>query len=81
MMYFDFFEPYLNDLFDAVVWLENMYLNILQHKANGCYGVLPGCEGFDKAWYLVSGQIEFGMELYAQYLVKRLEAVKSGTRD
>ena len=81
MMHFDFFGAYLNELFNTVNWLEKMYLNIIQHKAGGCYGVLPDCDAFDKAWGMVSDQIEFGMELYAQYLIKRLEAMKHGTKD
>ena len=81
MMYFDFFDAYLNELFDAVHWLEKMYLNILQHKAGGCYGELPDCDSFNKAWFMVRSQVEFGMELYAQYLIKRLEADKHETED
>lgn len=71
-------EKYSCDLTKAVMLFRSMPNKIKEYEELGDekeYSCIGGAENFDKQWYKVSEVIEWGMELYAQYLIKRLEAM------
>lgn len=78
-------KKYSDDLTKAVVLLRDMPRKIFEYEsldeAEKQHTDIEGMDTFDTQWYEVSDVIEWGMELYAQYLCKRLEAVKNGTED
>ncbi len=74
-------KPYEADLLRALILLKEQQKNILEYE-NWCdeedeiiETELAGCSVFDTQWYKVNEVIEWGIELYAQYLCKRLEAM------
>ena len=70
-------RKYSDDLTKAVILFREMPNNILEYERltdeEKEYAEIDGADAFDKQWYKVCDVIEWGMELYAQYLIKRLE--------
>lgn len=69
-------KKYSSDLTRAVVLFREMPNNIEEYEcidSGDEYAEIEGVDAFDEQWYKVCDVIEWGMELYAQYLVKRLE--------
>lgn len=73
-------KKYFDDLTKTVVMFRNMQSNILDYESLDAddkeYADINGADAFDTQWYKVSEVIEWGIELYAQYLIKRLEEMK-----
>lgn len=69
-------KRYEDDLVQVCSMLEVLSQNIVEYESMDeleqeiCE--IAGCDEFDKQWYKVNEIIEWGMELYAQYLIKRL---------
>lgn len=70
--------PYFDDLLKAKELLIEASRSIEDYEClddeDKEFVGLAGFSDFDEQWYKVNEVIEWGMELYAQYLVKRLEA-------
>ena len=69
-------KKYSSDLTRAVVLFREMPNNIEEYEcldSGDEYAEIEGVDAFDEQWYKVCDVIEWGMELYAQYLIKRLE--------
>lgn len=75
---------YKDELLKALTLFERQRINIIEYENyepdnEGDYAALDGCNAFDRQWYKVNELIEMGIELYAQYLCKRLEAACNGS--
>lgn len=69
-------KKYSSDLTRAIVLFREMPNNIEEYEcldSDDGYAEIEGADAFDEQWYKVNEIIEWGMELYAQYLIKRLE--------
>lgn len=69
-------KKYSSDLTRAVVLFREMPNNIEEYEcldSGDGHAEIEGADAFDEQWYKVNEIIEWGMELYAQYLIKRLE--------
>lgn len=74
---------YKDDLFKALMLFERQRMNIIEYENyesddEDDYATLEGCDAFDEQWYKVDEIVELGIELYAQYLCKRLEVECNG---
>lgn len=75
-------KKYSSDLTRAVVLFREMPNNIEEYEcldSDDGYAEIEGADAFDEQWYKVCDVIEWGIELYAQYLIKRLEEMKIGS--
>lgn len=75
-------KKYKDDLLKAIMLFERQRINIIEYEnyeQDDDYATVDGCDDFDEQWYKVNEVIEYGIELYAQYLCKRLEAYDGNT--
>lgn len=73
ILYYEDNKKYADDLYKALSEMETQRYNIYNNAFSKVYN------DFDSYWYKVSEIIEWGIEYYAQYLIKRLEVEDGNT--